>query len=100
MKTKMKILRPGRHYIIGTIKLEIYVSRNLREDTVEVEVKPFNSHKERLRIQKESYPFYVYIFKNKDSNTVIGESLLTGNTLFIRKKRVDEVFKELRQIKL
>jgi hypothetical protein len=49
---------------------------------------------------KESYPFYVYIFKNKDSNTVIGESLLTGNTLFIRKKRVDEVFKELRQIKL
>ena len=47
---------------------------------------------------KESY--YVYIFKNKDSNTVIGESLLTGNTLFIRKKRVDEVFKELRQIKL
>ena len=52
MKTKMKILRPGRHYIIGTIKLEIYVSRNLREDTVEVEVKPFNGHKERLRIQK------------------------------------------------
>ena len=52
MKIKMKILRPGRHYIIGTIKLEIYVSRNLREDTVEVEVKPFNSHKERLRIQK------------------------------------------------
>ena len=68
MEMKMKILRPGRHYIIGTIKLEIYVSRNLREDTVEVEVKPFNG--------------------------------LTGNTLFIRKKRVDEVFKELRQIKL
>lgn len=49
---------------------------------------------------KESGPIYVYIFKNKDSNTVIGESLMTGNTLFIRKKRVDEVFKELRQIKL
>lgn len=53
---------------------------------------------------KESFiqfgPIYVYIFKNKDSNTVIGESLMTGNTLFIRKKRVDEVFKELRQIKL
>ena len=49
---------------------------------------------------KESFPIYVYIFKNKDSNTVIGESLITGNTLFIRKKRVDEVFKELRQIKL
>ena len=54
MKHKMEKLIPGRHYIIRTIKLEIYVLRNLREDSVEVEVKvkPFNGHKKRLQIQK------------------------------------------------
>lgn len=49
-------------------------------------IKPFNT--------------YIYVFKIKDSNTVIGESLLSGNTLFIRKKRTGDNFKELRQIKL
>jgi len=43
---------------------------------------------------------FIYVFKIKDSNTVIVESLLSGNILFIRKKITGDNFKELRQIKL